>query len=48
MTVSGSRELFEPGRLLAFSDGVFGVAITLMVIDLHLPSTLTDNGDAVR
>jgi uncharacterized membrane protein len=47
MTVSEPRELFEPGRLLAFSDGVFGVAITLLVIDLRLPSTLTDNGDAV-
>jgi uncharacterized membrane protein len=47
MTVSESSELFEPGRLLAFSDGVFGVAITLLVIDLRLPSTLTGDGDAV-
>jgi len=47
MTVSESSELFEPSRLLAFSDGVFGVAITLLVIDLRLPSTPTENGDAV-
>lgn len=42
MTVSESREPFEPGRLLAFNDGACGVAITLLAIDLRLPSTLTE------
>lgn len=41
-----SRELFRPDRLLALSDGVFGVAITLLVIDLQLPPIPTDGGDA--
>lgn len=38
MTAPGSREIFRPERMSAFPDGVFGVAITLLVIDLRLPS----------
>jgi uncharacterized membrane protein len=41
---SDRREFFAPERLLAFSDGVFAVVITLLVLDLRLPET--GHGDA--
>ena len=45
MNTLGSAELLKPDRLLAFSDGVFGVAITLLVIDVRLPPIPPDSDD---
>jgi hypothetical protein len=45
MIAPRSRELFPPDRLMAFSDGVFGVAITLLVIDVRLPPSSAARDD---
>ncbi|MGD0718479.1 MAG: TMEM175 family protein [Thermoplasmata archaeon] len=41
--VEGFRETEDTGRLLALSDGVFAFAMTLLVINLTVPSALTLN-----
>ena len=38
----------ETGRLEVFSDGVFAVAITLLVLNLHLPGASLSDGDLGR
>jgi uncharacterized membrane protein len=47
MNMPASAELFRADRLMAFSDGVFGVAITLLVIDVRLPPTLEGDDPAL-
>jgi uncharacterized membrane protein len=41
---SGDADVRETGRIEAFSDGVFAVAITLLVLDLRVPHNAADGG----
>jgi uncharacterized membrane protein len=44
MTDERSRRLSESGRVEAFSDGVFSIAITLLVLDLAIPTVRGEVG----
>jgi uncharacterized membrane protein len=50
MTTHSSLENhhLEPGRLVALIDGVFAVAMTLLVLDLKLPTGSDDLGSALK
>jgi hypothetical protein len=41
---AAERRTFKPERMLAFSDAVMAVAITLLVLDLKLPEGVRDAG----
>jgi uncharacterized membrane protein len=44
----GDRPLVEgTGRLEAFSDGVFAIVVTLLIIEVHLPALVGSGNDAM-
>ncbi len=44
----GSTDRFDPHRVAAFSDGVMAIAITLLILDLRLPSTIARTDAALQ
>jgi uncharacterized membrane protein len=44
--VAGTEAGYDVGRLLAFSDGVFAIAVTLLVLDIPVPALARVQGDA--
>ena len=45
---AASEGLKETGRVEAFSDGVFAIAITLLILDIKAPNTSAAAGDLLR
>ena len=43
---SGPTGLHEPGRLLALTDGVFAISMTLLALDVRIPDSVDDAGFA--
>src|SRR5438477_11444653 len=44
MNIKSAQEK-ETGRIEAFSDGVYAIAITLLILDIKVPTEAADNGE---
>lgn len=42
------RQVLTTGRVEAFSDGVFAIAVTLLILNIHLPDPITANDTQLR